>query len=267
MDVKINNITELSFGDYQQRQLQHVTIEGLLADVQLAKKSNKFIFDNHQWHKLAYPGYAIVSLLKNNAGNEKLAQKLWCYQYQIIQGNNLQDCIYALPKDSFHQTIANTLSGDRFLNNIRLKGIENDYPKYVNEAFSNVSNPDIPHPIQMKIVGISVFGSSLGVLGVFENVNDYERILIFREDFYSNVKLASLDIKLTRPFIGHITLGYFGAELNEINKIKLHESLVKINQDIAQQNLVFNISNAELCKYDELSVFDSLPGFPKFQFI
>jgi hypothetical protein len=267
MDVMVKTVTELSYAEYQKRQLQHVAPEGLLADVQLAKKSTKFIFENKQWHKLAYPGYAVVSLLKNNPANEKLAQKLWCYQYQIIQGNNLQDCIYALPKDSFHQTVANTLSGDRFLQNIRLAGIENEYPKYVNEAFSNVSNPDIPHPIQMKIEGISVFGSSLGVLGVFENVNDYERILIFREDFYSNQKLASIDIKLTRPFIGHITLGYFGADLNEINKTKLHESLVKINLDIAQQNLVFNISNAELCKYDELSVFDSLPGFPKFQFI
>ena len=162
----VKTVTELSYAEYQKRQLQHVTPEGLLADVQLAKKSTKFIFENKQWHKLAYPGYAVVSLLKNNAGNEKLAQKLWCYQYQIIQGNNLQDCIYALPKDSFHQTVANTLSGDRFLQNIRLKEIENEYPKYVNEAFSNINNPDIPNPIQMKIVGIIVFGSSLGVLGV-----------------------------------------------------------------------------------------------------
>jgi hypothetical protein len=267
MDVINQNKIELTYAEYQTRQLNHVSEEGLQQDVAKAKKSTKFIYQNNQWHKIPYSGYAVVSLLKNNPDNEKLIQKLWCIQDKIIGGNNLQNVIYALPKDSFHQTVANTLSDERFLKNIRLAGLENDYPNFVKDAFADIEHPDIKSPIQMKIVGVSVFGSSLGVLGVFDCPNDYERILIFREDFYNNAQLASLDVKCTRPFIGHITLGYFGDDLNEINKTKLHQSLLKINQEIAQQNLIFTISNTELCKYDELSVFDSLPGFPKFQFI
>lgn len=263
--LKKNEI-ELSYSKYQKRQYEHIEADTLIKDLDKAKISNKFLYDYNEWQKIAYPGYAVVSLLKNNPGNEKLIQKLFVYQHELVEENNFQDLIFKLPKDSFHQTIANTLSSDRFMRNIRLAGLEKEYPTLVKAAFNQVTNPDLIQPIQMKIVGLSVFGASLGVLGVFENPNDYERILLFREDFYANEKMAELDVKYTRPFIGHITLGYFGRAIVKKDRLDLFNAITALNEKIQKDNLVFQISNAELCNYDELSCFNSAPNFPSFQF-
>lgn len=264
--VHTNNI-ELTFASYQDRQWHHISEKGLEEDLAKAKISNKFLCQNNRWEKISYPGFAVVSKLKNNPGNDKLIHQLSLIQHRLVDEAGLEHLIFKLPKESFHQTVANTLSDERFMENIRLAGIEKDYPFMVKSAFEEIKQPDMILPIEMQLIGLSIFGSSIGVLGVFENPNDYERILIFREDFYANKALSNLNVKCTRPFIGHITLGYFGKSPNEKELMQLKQSLYILNQEFIKTKMTFKISNTQLAYYDELSVFNVFPHFPVFDFI
>ena len=252
---------ELSYSAYQERQLQAVSDAGVAASLKKAKQSDKFTYENDRWVKHPYPGYAVVSMLDSNPKNERLSTVLQAIQADLIWETKLNEYLFQLPDPSFHQTVANTLSSDKFITNIRSKGLEYTYPSLVEQAFEAHTTKN-EQAVRMRIVGISVFGSSLGVLGTFESENEFNRILDFRSHFYANNELENLGIKCTRPFIGHITLAYFGKDLTTEAADKLFNKITQLNAVLAKEELYFTMENASLRRYDELSVFQDLPNYP-----
>lgn len=252
---------ELSFAAYQERQLAAITEEGVKKSLLKAKCSDKFTFERDHWVKHPYPGYAVVSMLENNPDNHHLSNVLQALQADLIWETKLNNYLFQLPAPSFHQTIANTLSAERFLTKIRNNDMEHTYPFMIEAAFQNYMHSN-GKPIRMKICGISIFGSSLGVLGTFESEEDFKRVITFRNHFYADTDLANLGIKWTRPFIGHITLAYFGKSLIASVQEKLYAKINELNLLLAKEELFFNIEKTELRRYDELSVFQNLPFYP-----
>ncbi|MEM9161250.1 MAG: hypothetical protein AAGB46_19565, partial [Verrucomicrobiota bacterium] len=72
-------------------------------------------------------------------------------------------------------------------------------------------------------------------------------------------------LRRTRPFIGHITLGYIEDLPNEEEAHKFADGLSSINEKIAEQQLLFHMPKAELHSYETLSRFDPNPTFPKYK--
>lgn len=255
---------ELSYSTYQERQLEAVSEAGIKNGLNRAKCSDKFTFDNDHWVKHPYPGYALVSMLDANPDNALLSNVLQAIQADLIWETKLNDYLFQLPAPSFHQTVANSLSAERFLTAIRNKGIEHTYPSMIEEAFSKIVTAPTKEPVRMRIKGLSVFGASIGVLGTFDTVEAFNRIIDFRQQFYADPSLSSLGIKCTRPFIGHITLAYFGQSINSEVSSKLYDKIIQLNTILEKEELFFTMENTGLRRYDELSVFQDLPNYPKF---
>jgi hypothetical protein len=91
--------------------------------------------------------------------------------------------------------------------------------------------------------------------------------MTFREQLYSDPALKKIDIKRTRPFIGHITYAYLGRELTDSSRKMLSQTLASVNSMLERMNIVFEISSAELCYFKNLSRFQQEPNFPTFSFI
>ena len=109
----------------------------------------------------------------------------------------------------------------------------------------------------MRLIGLSIFGTALGLLGVFENEVDYCRILDFRSAFYSDPGLQALDIRMTRPFIGHITLAYIESDLHAWQREKLAAAVHNINRSLGfnhgtASNLSSEIFRGILLRLEEL---------------
>jgi hypothetical protein len=121
-------------------------------------------------------------------------------------------------------------------------------------------------PLAMKMIGLSIFGTALGVLGVFDNVADYQRILHFRSGFYSDRGLAALDVRMTRPFIGHITLAYIETDLTGEQRQQLAAAVHALNGQLKEVEPIFSISSTGLRRYDNLSAFRRKDGFPRYHF-
>jgi hypothetical protein len=67
--------------------------------------------------------------------------------------------------------------------------------------------------------------------------------------------------------IGHVTLSYIEKTLNSHEKTHLVDTIVKLNSEIAEQELIFAIRRVEPRWYDDLSAFKQRPEYPSFSFV
>jgi hypothetical protein len=255
-------ISDMSFQDYNKRQLYEISAERNGERALSAKPAGNFIYSGNSWEPQEYEGFAIVSMLSENQGNDDLAKRLIEIQKELHYNLSPNNGFYCLPVESFHQTVANTLSADRFKSHILNAGLEDEYPFMVARAFENIPASENAEPIKMKMAGLSIFGTAIGILGLFENEEDYDRIVNFRSGFYSDEQLVQLDIKMTRPFIGHITLAYIEQNLNKNQKDHLAKVIIELNEALAAEENYFSISLTGLRRYHHLAEFIKQDNYP-----
>jgi len=237
----------------------------LMERAMAVRPSGNYRYDGNGWEPQPYPGFAVVSMVDENPGNEGLADLLGKVATGLTERCPWEEGIYLLPADSYHQTVANTLSEKRFLDHIVDAGLEAEYPGMVEKAFGGIS-VTATAPLAMKMIGLSIFGTALGVLGVFEKEADYQRILHFRSGFYSDPGLAALDVRMTRPFIGHITLAYIETDLTGQQRQHLAAAVHALNGQLKEVEPVFHFSSTGLRRYEHLSAFRWEDGFPRYHF-
>lgn len=256
---------DFTFEEYTQRQTQEISSERVVEKSTQAKAAGKFEWNGVEWIPNDYKGYAIITKLDDLTQNLPLIERLKVLQQAMVEKLEPNNAYYHLSIDSFHQTVANTLSADRFQKNIVDAGLENEYPQIIEQAFSTIHLPLFIEPVKMKMVGLSIFGTAIGLLGIFENQTDYERITNFRKDFYQNETLAQLDVKMTRPFIGHITLTYIEHPLSEQEKQHLANTILALNEQLTKEENYFYLSNTTLRQYDNLGTFNTQKNYPSIQ--
>jgi len=257
--------SDFSFEEYNQRQLSEISPERVAEKALQAKVAGKFNWNGTDWIPNDYKGYAIITQLNDLSINQPLIERLTALQKSMAEKLQPNLAFYHLSVESFHQTVANTLSADRFEKNIAAAGLENQYPQIIQQAFNAIHLPDFSEPAKMKMVGLSIFGTAIGLLGIFENKTDYERITNFRKDFYLNDSLAQLDVKMTRPFIGHITLTYIEHPLSEEEKQHLANIILALNEQLTKEENYFYLSNTTLRQYDNLGTFYTQNNYPSIQ--
>ena len=261
-----SRMRDLALYNYNLRQQQEVSAMQVNAAANKISPAGKFHFSGKDWIPDDYKGFAVVAMLNSNPGNEELTTMLTGVQSELRENLRPLNSFYMLPPDSFHQTVANTLSDERFKNNIVKPGIEGAYPGMVRDAFHNIKTYKQEAPIKMRLIGLSIFRNAIGVLGTFEHDADYNCLLDFRSGFYDDAQLKSLDVRLTRPFIGHITLAYAEQKLNINQKAHLANTVNEINALVFAKRHYFLISNTGLRRYDHLAEFMDVPNYPVYQF-
>ncbi len=258
-------ISEYGFEPYQQRQKRYVTEEQLKLSLDRLRYGNRFRYESGQWTPESYPGFAIVSMVESNPGNESLMPRLEYYRSRLEHRLGNPGICFMLPLSSYHQTIANTLSADRYKRYIVENGILEEYPHRIQRVFDEAPHVPLQHPIRMRLIGFSVFGSSMGLLGIFEERTEYQAIQNLRDFIYTHPILNEIDIRRTRPFIGHITYAYFGPEA-ENSKAHIFEVLSELNKEIEREDLLFTIQHTQLRYYNNLSQFQIRSDYPTYHF-
>jgi hypothetical protein len=256
---------DLAFDDYTARQFRELDADRLLERAMQVSPSGNFRHSAGQWLPQPYPGYAVISMVDEHPGNETLPGILAAVQKGLIERCPWDGAIYLLPQDSFHQTVANMLSEQRFLQRIVEPGLEAEYPGMVAGAFDRIEH-ERRGSVEMQLIGLSIFGTALGVLGVFGEEEHYQRILRFRAGLYADPGLAALDVRMTRPFIGHITLAYIESELTDEQRRQLAGAAGILNGQIKEAGPVFRFSGTGLRRYEHLSAFIRANGYPRYEF-
>jgi hypothetical protein len=256
-------IIDLNYLDYHVNQWTQVSYEQQLSKVNYLHKANNFSFINNAWNALPYCGFGMISMLHQQEKNTLLSQQLVDTQEKLMQlleektNSSINEKIYLLPEKSFHQTIANALSNELYDVQIIKKGLGEDYPEKINNFLKNYTSVLNNKTIRMKMIGLGIFKNAIGVLGVFDDPNDYNSILQFRNYFYTNEISIHMGIKKTRPFIGHITLAYIESDLSLLEKKELVEVTKTLNEQWQNENHSFFIDHTQLTSFDHLASFNT----------
>lgn len=255
---------DFTYDAYQLRQENAIQPGSITAQADRVRPSGHFAHTHNGWQPQHYKGFAVISMVSSNPGNEWLQQQLTTLQHQLLSRLHQPTAYFPLPVASFHQTIANTLSDQRFQQHLVQTGLLPQYPALVQQAFQHIPPATATAPIRLQLTGLSIFGTSIGLLGTFDNPHDYQRITSFRRHFYATPTLAALDVKMTRPFIGHVTIAYIEKELNATQKEHLATVINELNQQLHLQPLAFQITHTNLHYYNHLAEFQQVPEHPQF---
>lgn len=258
-------INDLSYEHYTEHQFAELSQQRLLERAMTLQPSHSYRRNGRGWVPQSYPGFAVISMVAENPGNENLPGILKAIQAHLMEQCPWEDIICLLPADSFHQTIANTLSEDRFLQHVLRPGLEPAYPSLVGEVFARMPERSTK-PLTMRLIGLSLFGTALGILGVFDDESAYRRIVDFRSVLYDDAMLSALDVRRTRPFIGHITLAYLGGELTMGRREELAAAVHAINRNLEAAPPRFKLSITGLRRYHHLSAFFREEDYPRYHF-
>ncbi len=265
MPVAKSPIEELDFEEYQKRQYFETTFEGIESRMEKVAIGGRSKWISNQWEPQPYPGFAMQAMVEASMDKTSLFIDLAQIQTQLVELIERPGALYPMPKASFHQTVANTFSAERLQRNIIDKGLLEEYPEIIAGALDDLPERDEPEPPCMLLIGVAVFRTAFGLLGIFSSERDFNRIIDFRDQFYKHPTLSRIGIERTRPFIGHVTLGYFEDILTQEEKNQFATGLAKINEEIAQYPLRFYLPKAELHRYETLSEFIPDPSYPAFK--
>ena len=257
----MKNTEELEYTAYEARQRKEITAEQLTVRSKELRPGNKFVREPEgDWTPASYPGFAMQAMMLEEGPNSATYLRLQAIRNRLVEGYDTS--LAPLPSPSFHQTIANIFSAQRLEANITSKGLLRAFPNLVAGAVKDIFPPGDESPIVMQLIGLSFFRTAIGALGVFENPDHFERILRFREAFYSHRKLVSLGVERTRPFIGHVTLAYVESELSEEERADLTKLTSEINEEEFARPLPFEIRLTQFCRYDDLSAYHYKYDYP-----
>jgi hypothetical protein len=258
---------EFSYGAYQERQHREITRPALAMRAESLSCGGKFRFVGGAWDPIPYPGVAVVSMVDAEPENRPLVEHLAHIQEKLngALGNPSAFCM--LPVTSFHQTLANTFSDNRYRRHILENGIKYLYPQLLADAFEAMPPPVDSDPIRLRLIGISLFRTAIGLLADFPRKADFDRVMAFRNRFYAHPDLRSIGLRRTRPFIGHVTLAYIEKDLDTPEKAHLVDAVAALNAEIAEEELAFDIRRTEPRWYEDLSAFEARAEYPDFSFV
>lgn len=255
-------VRELEYEEYQSRQRAELHQEKLELRAHALRAGNRAHWSQGRWTPTPYPGFAMQAMLSESSNRNHLCLHLQEIQHELAISADEPGTLYPLPPSSFHQTVANTFSADRLQQHLSSKGLETKFPEIIEKALRQLDPSSHKRPVQMRLIGLAIFGSAIGVLGTFDQAQDFQRIIDFRNDFYSQPQLSAIGLKRTRPFIGHLTLAYAAAPLTDQQKQRLVECVCAINERIRKESLIFEMPVARLHRYNDLSTFTTFDNYP-----
>lgn len=264
MQLSESPISELDYATYQERQYTEVSQPAIQVRLESLGIGNRSRWNGGSWEPQPYPGFALQAMVNATRDNDILAKELLSLQDRVVGSIQRPGALYPLPVSSFHQTVANTFSADRLSESIVSKDLFDKFPQLIDSALQSLEPRHYDDPPRMRMIGISVFRTALGILGVFPDKNDFDRVISFRDSLYNHTDLSKIGLKRTRPFIGHITLAYVEDSLDTSEKNALSAVLESLNADLSDRPLLFSMPKAELRRYNTLSAFEYDPAFPHF---
>ncbi|BET68657.1 hypothetical protein ASA1KI_35750 [Opitutales bacterium ASA1] len=247
---------------YDARQRHEITRRGLEARAALVRPGGRFTLTPDGWSPRPYVGHAVVSMVADDHRNGALRESLERIGAELVDGLGVPGALYPLPQDSWHQTLANTLSDARYREYVVGKGLVGRYPARVASALADCGCEEQKRVVAMRMIGVSIFGTALGLLGVFEREDEFERVLRLRDRFYDHAETRELGIRRTRPFIGHVTVAYVEQVLDDEQRARLVDVVDTVNQGLRGREPSFHMPIAALRAYDHLAEFRPLAGLP-----
>lgn len=206
------------------------------------------------WEPVPYSGYTLITpTFQDDLENVDL-YRLLCEIREELFWNILFPGIVWAPNIALHMTIGRLISGDVFANSI-MNLREEEFLLALSQLFLKMSSSRYSS-LKYEVKGLTIFpqGVIAAVVSPVTEV-DYQRLQEFRDYLYTDKALKNLGVERKRSFYGHITLFYFEEKLSKKDRRILADAVIDINKRFFVTPLTFNITRAEVRKFENFLDF------------
>ncbi len=236
----INRVAPMTLPTHHQTQLQNI------------QQSAKFASGK----PVSFPGYSVITPpWCDDPDNHDVYQRLQEYQEQLL--DQLEpDLVITVPPSSFHLTLAD-LIWDRAYKDALAQNpqFDSQLRERISESFAQYrqSTTGKTSPVQLQLLGLSLFPRAIAVCLVPQEEEGYEVILQLRRSIYQNEGIVALGIEQQYHFTAHITLAYFGPIGPQLDREEVVTTLEKINQSwLDHPTPPITIQRAELRYFEDM---------------
>jgi len=216
------------------------------------------------WEPVPYSGYTLITpTFQADPKNADFYRLLSDIREELFWNILLPGIVWA-PSIALHLTIGRLISGDAFT--CIMNSREEEFLLALSQLFSQISSTR-PGSLNYEVKGLSIFPQ--GVLAAIVSPvteDDYKPLQAFRDCLYTDKILNNLGVERKRSFHGHITLFYIEDKLFRNERRKLADALIDINKRFFSTPLPFNLTRAEVRKFDDLSEFHRRDHWPVYVF-
>ena len=214
-----------------------------------------------------FPGYTIITPLKNkDSVNTEFYNHLETLQ-QKLQQNTDSDLLIALPPETFHLTLVDLIWENAYSHAVEEDiNFEQELRKEIQVIFEQYQQALAPaKSIAWQLLGLVIRPRAIVACLVPKDRESYEAIIQLRRSIYQNKTLMGLGIEQQYDYTAHVTLGYFGEIIN--NSDRLVNIISEINDRLMEtEEQIFTIHQAQLHKFDNMIHYYREPDWAVIKF-
>lgn len=257
--IYVNRVANLSLPETYRSQAQHV------------QPSPKFQVEasSGQHQAVPFPGYSVITPpWIEETENRDLYEQLQGVQ-QHLTAQLPADTLIPLPPSSFHMTVADLIWDGAYRHAKEDADFEAKLQASIQDSFTQCQ-PIVQtgRPADWQVLGLIVMPRALGVALAPKDEESYNRLLHLRRAIYQNSALMGLGIEQQYHLTAHITLGYFGAAIAQIDRELFSQTLNELNLQwlFNEADKRFLLHQIELRKFEDMTRYYREAHWPTLTF-
>ncbi len=259
----MSTIKDYSFHNYSDKIYQLLREEEIFARVEKLQIARRFCLTCAT--ALPLPGYTIITLPRGeeeNKTNLEAYNALLEVRKQLFNNTDYAQKCVPVPDNSLHMTLADLVSQQTYVLNVKEPNRGNELIKEVKNIFDDFTSKGPRSVPQMTVKGLSLVPQSpvclVAIVGP-RTPKDYTTLMELRYFIYDKSPiLMDMGVKRHFPYVFHITLAYIEEFLSQDECNHLKDKILEVNTTVfdSDKDIVFNILSAEFRKFDDVSRFD-----------
>jgi hypothetical protein len=213
---------------------------------------------------VAFPGYSVITPPgAEDPDNGGVYQELATCQQQLIEQLEPNLLVLVDPA-SFHFTLADLIWDTAYRMATEANSdFESKLRDRIEDSFQIYNSSLVePKPIRWQIMGLTVRPRAIEVSLVPKDEYSYDRIIAFRRAIYQSSSLMSLGIEQQYYFTAHTTLAYFANVDQEIDLVRLSDTLQAYNMHWLDHPQEIILAQGQLRKFTDMYTYEREQNFP-----
>lgn len=252
--VYINRVARLTLPESHCSQLQHI------------QSSPKYrLGADGVAQPMPFPGFSIISPPRiEDPENSEFYDQLRDLQ-QLLMQLLPEGLLVPLPPETFHMTLADLIWDSAYRDAAKNAGFDAKLRDRIAKIFEDCRRTMPPTAsVYWQVLGLGIRTRAISACLAPKDEASYEQVLALRRAIFQNSDLMALGIEQQYHLTAHVTLGYFGAVPDVLDREGLSDKLNNLSLDWLARKGSHSIwlHRAEFRKFDDMTRYYREPDWP-----
>lgn len=202
-----------------------------------------------------FPGYSVITPpWQDDRQNNEFYDRVRDWQSYLSEKLR-QNFFIPVDPNSFHLTLADLIWDNNYQEAVKENSdFDRQLKEEIQKSFARYReiHPQ-PYPTTWQLLGLMVRPRAIAVCLVPKDNESYQPIFQLRRSIYQNSDLIALGIEQQYNFTAHVTIGYFGDTVSDVDSNLFTEVLCSLNDSLLEMEAPSTIvDKAEFRKFEDM---------------